>query len=72
MGDAASFLAAFPSIQTAIKVHGNSEGMRIQLDIPESEMGEAAKLLLWRQRVLRVTIEPEREADTGDSGGLRF
>ena len=29
------------------------------LDIPESEMGEAMKLVLWRQMVLRVTIEPE-------------
>ena len=34
--------------------------MRIQLDIPESEMGEAAKLLLWRQMVLRVTVGPEK------------
>ena len=61
MADAASFLAAFPSIQTALKIHGNGNGMRIQLDIPESEMGEAAKLLLWRQRVLRIRVEPEEQ-----------
>ncbi len=71
MGDTASFLATFPPILSALRMAGDG-GMRIQLDIPESEMGEAAKLLLWRQRVLRVTIEPEREAGTGDSSRLRF
>ena len=59
--DAASFLAAFPAIQSAIKVYGDKQGMRVQLDIPESEMGEALKLLMWRERVLRVTVEPEGE-----------
>jgi len=44
----------------AIRIDGKGDGMRIQLDIPESEMGEAAKLMLWRQVVLRVTVEPEK------------
>jgi len=57
--DKATFLAAFPSIQSAIKVHGNNDGMRIQWDIPESEMAEAVKMLAWRERVLRVTVEPD-------------
>ena len=61
MGDSASFLAAFPPIMAAIRIDGKGDGMRIQLDIPESEMGEAAKLLLWRQQVLRVTVEPEKD-----------
>lgn len=59
MADKATFLASFPAIQTALKVSGDGGGMRIQLDIPESEMGEAVKLLLMRQVVVRVTIEPE-------------
>lgn len=61
------FLAAFPPIQTAIKVDG-SGGMRIQLDIPESEMAEAVKLMLYRQVVLKVTIEaqPKRGRAKGD------
>ena len=62
VGDAASFLAAFPAIQSAIKVYGDKQGMRVQLDIPESEMGEALKLLMWRERVLRITVEPEAGA----------
>ena len=58
MADGATFLAAFPSIQSAIKIHGSGDGMRVQLDIPESEMGEAVKLLMWREQVLRVTVGP--------------
>ena len=61
----ASFLAAFPAIQSAIKIYGDRQGMRLQFDVPESEMGEAIKLLMWRERVLRVVIEPERD----DNGG---
>ena len=65
MGEAASFLAAFPCIQSAIKVYGDKQGMRVQLDIPESEMAEALKLLMWREQVLRVTVEPESGTDDG-------
>ena len=72
MADAASFLAAFPSIQTALKIHGNGNGMRIQLDIPESEMGEAAKLLLWRQRVLRIRVEPEVDGQQKHGREIHF
>jgi len=57
--ESATFLASFPAIQGAIRVTGDLQGMRLQLDVPESEMAEAVKLLMWRQRVLRVTIEPE-------------
>ena len=62
MSDAASFIASFPGIQSAIKIHGDGNGMRIQLDIPESEMAEAVLMLAWRQKALRVRIEPERDA----------
>lgn len=60
MADSATFRCAFPGIQTAIKLHGMGDGMRIQLDIPESEMAEAVKLLAWRQRILVVRVEPEQ------------
>lgn len=63
----ASFLAAFPAIQTAIKITGNNDGMRIQLDIPENQMGEAVKVLAWREKILRVTIEPESLTDLDDA-----
>lgn len=53
--DTAQFLAALPPIQSAIKI--GLDGMRVQFDIPESEMSEAVKLLAWRGRVLRVRVE---------------
>ena len=28
-------------------------------DVPETDMGEASQLILWRGQVLRVTVEPE-------------
>ena len=70
--NSATFLASFPPIQTAIKITGNGDGMRIQLDIPETEMGEAVKLLAWRQTVLRVTVEPESDGDEGKPRKIRF
>ena len=63
MDNEARFLASFPSIQTALIIHGDGCGMRILFDVPESEMPEAIKLLAWRQCVLVVTVRPE---DGGD------
>jgi hypothetical protein len=56
---AVTLLASFPPIQSAIKVAGNGDGMRIQLDIPESEVEKAEALLRWRGELLVVTIRPE-------------
>jgi len=61
VSDKVTFLAAFPSIQSAIKITGAGDGMRIQLDVPESQMGNAIELLAWRQRVLKVTVEVEQD-----------
>lgn len=72
MTEPITFLAAFPSIQSAIKITGDGSGMRIQLEIPETEMAEAIKLLLYRQCVIRVTVEPDEQTATqNDSDGNR-
>lgn len=52
------FVASLPPIQSAIKRDGSGGGMRIQLDIPESEMMQAVQLLALTQHILKVTIEP--------------
>lgn len=70
--DRAEFLASFPPIQSAIKRSGDNSGMRVQFDIPESEMGEAIKLLQWGQMVLRVTVEPEKDDRTDGSRKIKF
>lgn len=64
-----TFKASFPVIQSAIKVTGDGGGMRIQLDIPESEMLEAVKLLGLRQIGLCVTVEADQQGVIG--GGTR-
>lgn len=51
------FIGSFPPIMSALKVTGNDDGMRIQIDIPEDQMGNAARLLLMRKRAFKVTIE---------------
>lgn len=53
--DKATFLASIPPIMSGIKT-GN-DGLRCQFDVPESEMGEAVKLINMRGKRLRVTVE---------------
>lgn len=53
--DCVSFLANFPPIKSAIIV--GQDGMQVKLEIPESEMANAVKLLAFRNYRLRVTIE---------------
>lgn len=67
-----TFVASFPTLQSALKVSGDGTGMRITLDIPESEMPQAVKLMLYRQCALRVTIEQyeqETKINTAASNG---
>lgn len=57
----ANFIATIPPIMSGIKTGG--DGMRVQFDVPESEMGEAAKLIGMRGKRLLVTVEVD------DAGG---
>ena len=54
-----TFRCSLPPLQSAIQITGDGTGLRIKLDIPESEMVEALGLLAWRERVLVVRIQPE-------------
>jgi len=51
------FLASIPAMQSALKISGDAGGMRLHLDIPENQMGEAAYLIAMRQSILKVTVE---------------
>jgi hypothetical protein len=46
-----------PDVLSQMKI--GKDGMRIQLDVPESELAAALRLVMWRDRVLRITVEPE-------------
>ena len=50
-----TFRAAFPAIQSAIKI--GSDGMRITLDVPESDLEDAVALLALRDQVLKISVE---------------
>jgi hypothetical protein len=55
--EAVTFLASMPDVLSQMKI--GKDGMRIQLDVPESELAAALRLVMWRDRVLRITVEPE-------------
>lgn len=55
--ESVTFLASMPDVLSQMKI--GTDGMRIQLDVPESELANALPLVKWRDRVLKVTIEPE-------------
>lgn len=57
MQEQAKFEAAIAQIQSGIRI--GPDGMRLQLDVPETELPQALRLLQWRDRVLKVTVEPE-------------
>lgn len=61
---AITFRASFPAIQSAIKRSGDGGGMRIQLDIPESEMAQAVHLLALTSVILRITVEVDADQPT--------
>ena len=50
------FIASLPNIQSAINIGGDG-ATRIKLDIPESELAEAVKLVLLKEQAFKVTIE---------------
>ncbi len=55
-----TFLASLPPTDGALKAHGDG-GFRLLLDIPDSEAPAFVRLLLYRQMVLRVTVQAEGE-----------
>lgn len=53
------FQASLPPIQSAINI--GLDGMRIKLDIPETEIAEAVKLTMMRGKNLIVNIKIEEK-----------
>jgi HSP20 family molecular chaperone IbpA len=51
------FLSSLPDIQSAINISGTGNGVRLKLDVPETEIAEVIKLTLLRGKAFKVTIE---------------
>jgi hypothetical protein len=60
------FLASFPPIQSAIKIDGQG-GARIQLDIPEIEMGNFIRAMMWRGKRLTITLTLFDESEENEA-----
>lgn len=60
------FKCIIPDTESAIKIHG-SNGMRITLDIPESELAAALYLIELRGAVLKVNIEVDGQERNGST-----
>jgi hypothetical protein len=45
-----------PDVLSQMRI--GKDGLRLQLEIPESDLAQALKLVLWRDKVLRITITP--------------
>lgn len=69
MGGKVTFRGTFPPIQSAIKIYGDETGMRIQIEIPESDMPAAIELLAMRGKVLTITVE---EQQSGHGSGRKI
>lgn len=66
--DGITFRASFPASQNAIQRHGGAgDGMRITLDIPESEMGQAAYLIAMVQHRLIISVKVDDDRSKPDS-----
>lgn len=63
MPDKAVFRASIPPIMSGIKTGG--DGMRVQFDIPESDMAQAVNLLTMRGKILKITVEVMGSKDYG-------
>ena len=50
------FIASLPDIQSAISIGGDG-ATRVKLDIPESELAQAVKLVLLKGKAFSVKIE---------------
>ena len=72
MSEAVTFLAYLPDLQSAIQITGGGNGMRLKIDVPETEMASALSLLMWRGKVLRVTVEPDDGELPGKSSGIHI
>jgi hypothetical protein len=67
--DKLTFLASIAPLQSAITIASDG-GARVKFDIPESEMPAIVRLMLFRGRIVKVTLEvadDDGATDTADN-----
>jgi hypothetical protein len=68
VSDPLTFLASIAPLQSAMTIAADG-GMRVKLDIPESELSKIKRLMGLRGKVLKVTITTARQRPQGDEWG---
>lgn len=61
--EALTFTASIAPLQSAIMVASDG-GARVKIDIPESEMPAIVRLMLYRGKRLRITLEIDDDGQT--------
>lgn len=63
-----TFLASIAPLQSAMTIAADG-GMRMKVDIPESELRNIKRLMGLRGKLLRITIEAVKQLPQGDDYG---
>ena len=58
MNERIEFVAVIPDLGSAITIDGEEgAGGRLKLDIPGTDIAPLLRLIAWRGRLLRITVE---------------
>ena len=64
-----SFIASLPPIDSAIKINGQGDGARVQLNIPGNELESIIKLQILCGKAFTVTIE---DTETNNKSKVKY
>ena len=56
--DKITMIASLPPIQSAVNLDGQEGNARIKIEVPQSELPQVIRLMLYRGQAFRLTIEP--------------
>jgi hypothetical protein len=68
MSESLTFLASIAPLQSAIQI-SHDGGARVKIDIPEDEMPAIVRLMLYRGKRLKITLEALDDGTTEDRTG---
>ena len=72
MTDTIQFIGSLAPIQSAIKITGDGGGMRLIIDVPESELPNALPIVTMREQILEITIEVNHDRHEPDTNRTKL
>ncbi len=67
MTEKLTFIASIAPLQSAITI-AHDGGARVKIDIPEDEMPAIVRLMLYRGKRLKITVEAQDDETTDRTG----